>query len=149
MSQSGQDLIKEATEELRRRQERLQKARAKLTDASSKARSKDGMVTVIVDARGQLSAINFNSQKFRRIAPAELSSILVETIVRAQAESRERVLRAFKPLLPQGLDLSDVLAGKTDLKQMFDDAVRESDEMMTDGKLRIPGTKGESNGKAH
>jgi DNA-binding protein YbaB len=143
MSTSGQDLIKEATEELRRQQERLLKVRAKLADTSTKVRSKDGMVTVTVDARGQLSSINFNSQKFRRIAPAELGSILVETIVQAQAQSRERVLRAFKPLLPQGLDVPGVMAGKTDLNKMFDDAVRESDEMMADGRLRIPGTKGD------
>jgi DNA-binding protein YbaB len=143
---SGQDLIEEATKELRRQQERLLKARAKLADTSTKVRSKDGMVTVILDARGQLSSINFNSQKFRRIAPAELGSILVETIVRAQSESRERVLGAFKPLLPEGLDVSDLMAGKVDLNKMFEDAVHQSEEMMADGKLHFPMGRSAANG---
>jgi hypothetical protein len=36
-----------------------------------------------------------------------------------------------------------VMAGKTDLNKMFDDAVRESEEMISDGQLRIPRTKGD------
>lgn len=141
MSMSGQDIIDQAKEELRRQQENLLAARKKLTDVTTKVTSKDRMVTVILDSRGQLSSIAFNSQKFRKMAPAELGSVLVETISQAQAESRERVMRAFGPLLPAGLDLPGLMAGKTDLNKIFDDARRHADEMLADDKLRLPGDK--------
>jgi hypothetical protein len=138
MSMSGEEIIQQATEELRRQQEGLVAARTELGDTSTKVTSKDGMVTVVLDPRGQLGSITFHSQKFRRIAPAELGSILVETITKAQEECRERVMRAFQPFIPKNLNLREMMAGKTDLNQMFEDAIREADEMMPG---RTPGPR--------
>jgi len=107
------------------------------------------MITVILDARGQLTKLNFNTQKFRRIAPTELSSILVETISRAQAESRDQVLRAYQNFLPESVDVRGMMSGKTDINEMFEDAMRQADEMMADGKLRFPRPRSAGNGKAN
>jgi DNA-binding protein YbaB len=146
MSISGHDLINEATQELRRQQEQLQKARDKLENTTTKVRSKDGMVTVVLDARGQLASIAFNTQKFRRMAPAELGSILVETIVRAQAESRERVLSAFKDFIPKGLEFTGGIAAKPDLNKMFDEAVRQSEELLAEQEVRFSRNRQAANG---
>jgi DNA-binding protein YbaB len=148
MSTSGEELIRQATEELRSRQKDLLAARGKLASLTTKVTSKDGMVTVILDARGQLTKLNFNTQKFRRIAPTELGSILVETISRAQAESRDQVLRAYQQFLPDSVDVRGMMAGKTDLNEMFEDALRQADEMMAGGKLRFPQRRPARNGKA-
>jgi DNA-binding protein YbaB len=148
MSTSGEELIRQATEELQSRQKSLLAARGKLAGLTTKVTSKDGMVTVMLDARGQLTKLNFNTQKFRRIAPTELSSILVETISRAQAESRDQVLRAYQQFLPDSVDVRGMMAGKTDLNEMFEDALRQADEMMADGKLRFPQSRSARNGKA-
>jgi DNA-binding protein YbaB len=149
MSMSGEELIRQATEELRRKQEGLLKARSKLDDATTKVKSKDGMVTVVLDARGQLTSINFNSQRFRKMAPAELGSILVDTVTRAQEEFRDRVFRAYQEFLPDGIDARGLMAGKTELNEMFEDAMRQADEMMAGGEPRFPRTWSAKGGKVN
>ncbi|HUZ26733.1 MAG TPA: YbaB/EbfC family nucleoid-associated protein [Streptosporangiaceae bacterium] len=147
MSMSGQDIVDKAREDLRRHQEGLLAARKKLADVSTKMTSKDHSVTVTVNERGQLSSISFNSQKFRRMAPAELGSMLVETIAKAQEESRQLVLRTFQPFLPKGFDLPGLMAGNSDLSKMFEDARRHADEMLSDDKLRLPGDQSGPRGR--
>jgi DNA-binding protein YbaB len=127
--------LDEAVAELRRQQARLTAARESLQDVKNKVTSKDGMVTVTLDARGEISGIAFNTQKFRRMAPAELGAALVEVIGRARAQARERVADAYKSFIPPnlGLGLEDLIAGKGDLNAMFDEAVRKANDIMAQG----------------
>jgi DNA-binding protein YbaB len=132
MSAAMNDPIQEAMDEMQRQRERLLAARGKVKDLASKATSKDGMVTVTIGATGEVTSIAFQTQKFRKMAPVELGAVLVETIARARAESRDRAIAACRPLLPDGVDLENVLAGKTDLNRIFDDAIRKVSTIMTD-----------------
>jgi DNA-binding protein YbaB len=125
--------LEEATAELRRQQERLQGVRSQLRDAKSKLTSKDGMITVTLDGRGDISSIAFNTAKFRRIAPAELGSALVEVIGRARQQAREQVAEAYRSFIPAGLNMEDLLTGKADFTAMFDDAVRKANDIMAHG----------------
>ena len=127
--------LDEAIAELRREQERLKSARASLQEVKRKVTSKDGMITVTLDGRGEISAIAFNTQKFRRMAPAELGAALVEVIGRARSEAREQVMNAYRSFIPQGLGLGldDLVAGKGDLDGMFDEAVRKANDIMAHG----------------
>jgi DNA-binding protein YbaB len=127
--------LDEAVAELRRQQQRLMAARASLQDVKSKVTSKDGMVTITLDARGEISAIAFNTQKFRRMAPAELGAALVEVIGKARTQARERVADAYQSFIPPnlGLGLEDLIAGKGDLNAMFDEAVRKANDIMAQG----------------
>jgi DNA-binding protein YbaB len=124
--------IQEAAAELDRSQERLGKLRDKLAKGSTKVTSADRMVTVELDSSGELSSIRFNTQKFRRLPPAELGTILLETINKARAQSREKILSAFRSVMPAGTGtgLDDVLAGKPDIEKMFDNARRQAREMV-------------------
>ncbi len=81
------------------------------------------MVTVTIGGTGELKSIVFNTQKFRKMAPAELGAVLVETITRARADTRDQMIAAYRPFLPDRMDLENVLAGKADLNRMFDDAI--------------------------
>jgi DNA-binding protein YbaB len=125
--------LEEATAELRRQQERLQGVRSQLRDSTSKVTSKDGMITVTLDGRGEISSIAFNTAKFRRMAPAELGAALVEVIGRAQAQARQQVADAYRSFIPAGLNMDDLLAGKADFTRMFDDAVRKANDIMARG----------------
>jgi DNA-binding protein YbaB len=124
------NLIQETLDELRSTQTRLAAARRKLHGTTSKASSPDRMVTVTVDAKGEVAAITFNTQKFRKMAPAELGSVLVETIREARQESRERVSSTFQPFFPQGTSVTDILTGKVNLDRIFDDAVHRAGELV-------------------
>src|SRR5262245_59950573 len=128
MNDAGYDMIRQAAEDLDRKQQRLREIRAELAKSATKVSSTDKMLTVELDAAGELTSITFNSQKFRRLAPAELGTILVDTISRARTQSRQRVFSAYKDLLPEGL--REVLNGKPNVDAMFDDARREADEMV-------------------
>jgi DNA-binding protein YbaB len=134
MTVDGEELIRLATQELRRRQEGLQAEHGRLKETPTQVTSKDGLLTVTLNGGGQLTSVRFNSQKFRRMAPAELGMILVEAISRAQTESRDRVLHAYQRFLPPGFNARDVMNGEANLNDMFEDARRQADEILADGK---------------
>jgi DNA-binding protein YbaB len=136
VSNAGYDMIMEAAAELDRKQQRLREIRDELARTSTTASAPDRSITVELDAAGELTSIKFNSQRYRRMAPAELSAVLIEVIRRARAESRQRMASAFKDMLPAGLHFDDVKSGKPDLDQMFDDARDEVRELVAG--LRAP-----------
>jgi DNA-binding protein YbaB len=127
MTEQAHESFMDALNELRRSQERLHKVRKQLQDKSSKITSKDGMITVTLDNRCEVSGITFNTGKFRQMAPAELGSVLVEVIGKARAEGRAKILDAYRDLMPSGLDVNAIMSGKFDLDSMFDDAVRRGE----------------------
>jgi len=135
--------LTDAITELRRQQERLEAASTKVREVKTKVTSKDGMITVTLDGRGEIAAIAFNTAKFRRMAPAELGAALVETIGKARAEAREQVMSAYRSFIPEGIGLDEMFSGKADLSGMFDDAVRRAQHIMAHG----PATEG-NGGKA-
>ena len=139
MSADTPDPIQRATDELRHQQKLLKSLRGKMKDLTAKTMSKDGMVTVVTGAGGEVTSITFNTQKFRRMAPAELGAVLVETIGRARAQRRDQAIAAYRPLMPPGMGLERILAGQTGLDEMVDDAIRKSTKMMAD---RDPGHAG-------
>ncbi len=132
MSTAMHNLVEEAAKELGRRQARRKAIRKKLEGTTTKVSSRDRMVTVTIGEAGNLESIEFNSQKFRRMPPAELGAELVETIRQAQAQTRERLLRAYQPLLPDTMGVGGILSGKTSLDQLLEDAIRQADELMPD-----------------
>lgn len=134
----------DAVAELRRQQERLQSVSAKLRETKTTFRSKDGAITVTLDGSGEISAIAFNTTKFRRMAPAELGAALVEAIRQGRAQSREQMLSAYSSFIPAGSGLDDLFAGKRDFNRVFDDAVRRANDILANGPagdLRRPAEK--------
>lgn len=129
--ETGYQMIREAAEEFDRQQERLSKLHKSLSQKSTKVVSLDRSVTVELGASGEVSSIRFNSQKFRRMAPAELGALLVETISKARAQSREQILSAFRNVIPAGIThIDNLLAGKPDFDKMFADARQQAAEML-------------------
>jgi DNA-binding protein YbaB len=133
MSLDGNYSLTEATAELRRQQERLEAVSSRLEETKTKVMSKDGMITVTLDSQGSVSTIAFNTVKFRRMAPAELGAALVQVIKQAQDQAREQVMSAYRPFLPSGMGLDGLASGKSDFKNMFDDAIRRAENMLAHG----------------
>lgn len=136
MSAQPHESFQEAVNELRRSQERLRSLRDQMQSKATKVTSKDGMVTVTLDGRSEVTSIAFNTVKFRRMAPAELSAVLVETINRARSEGRARVIDAYRSMFPNGMDLDAVMTGKFNMDKMFDDTVRRAEAIIADGQPR-------------
>jgi DNA-binding protein YbaB len=140
MSAQPHESFQDAVNELRRSQERLRSLRGEMQSKATKVTSKDGMVTVTLDGKSEVTSITFNTVKFRRMAPAELSAVLVETINRARSEGRARVLDAYRSMFPNGMDVDAIMTGKFSVDKIFDDAVRRAEGIIADGQPRpVPG----------
>ncbi len=140
MSSQPHESFQEALDELRRSQERLRSLRGEMRSKATKVTSKDGMITVTLDGRSEVTGIAFNTAKFRRMAPAELGAALVETIGRARSEGRARVIDAYRGMFPKGTDIDAIMAGKFNVDKIFDDAARRAEAIMADGQPRpVPG----------
>jgi DNA-binding protein YbaB len=138
MNKSPHESFQQALDELRRTQEQLRTVRSNLRDKATKVTSKDGLVTVTLDGRSEVVGIAFNTTKFRRMAPAELGSVLVETINQARAQGRSQVVAAYRSLMPKGMDIDAIMAGKFNLDKMFDEAARRGEAMMADVRQDVP-----------
>jgi DNA-binding protein YbaB len=136
--------LTEAISELRQQQEKLQAVSSQLRENKTKVRSKDGMITITLEGNGEISSIDFNTAKFRRMAPAELGAALVDTIRQARAQSREQVLNAYRSFIPSGVGLDGLFEGKGNVNSIFDDAVRKANDILAHGPagdLRQAGEK--------
>lgn len=146
MNESPHESFQQALGELRRTQEQLRTVRSRLQDKPTKVTSKDGMVTVTMDGRSEIAGIVFNTAKFRRMAPAELGSVLVETISQARAQSRSQIVESYRSLMPKGMDIEAIMAGKFNLDKMFDNAARRGKtivaEVRQDASAVQPARKG-------
>jgi DNA-binding protein YbaB len=142
VSAQPHESFQEAVNELRRSQERLRSIRQEMQSKATKVASKDGMVTVTLDGKSEVTSIAFNTAKFRRMAPAELGAVLVEVISKARSEGRTRAVDAYRSMFPAGMDIDAILAGKFSVDKMFDDAVSRANTIMADGKpSSVPATR--------
>ena len=130
--------FEKAMEELQRTQERLKSVRQKLQSKPIKVTSKDGMISITLDAAGEVTSIVFNTQKWRRMAPAELGSVLVEAITRAREQGRAKLVEAYGPLLPEGLDPAKIMSGKFSVDSIFESARRRSEQIMAGSPPAVP-----------
>ncbi|HWS31763.1 MAG TPA: YbaB/EbfC family nucleoid-associated protein [Actinoplanes sp.] len=127
MSIPVQNQIEKALAELTATREALARTQRDLAGMQLSAASKGRELTVTVDSRGAVTDIVFHTGAYRMMAPAELSSLLVQTIDAARTQASEAALEAFAPLLPESFPLEEVLSGDPDIDRIFDDAVRTAD----------------------
>jgi DNA-binding protein YbaB len=130
--------FEKAMEDLQRSHERLTAVRKKLQRKPIKVTTTDGMISITLDARGDVTSIVFNTQKWRRMAPAELGSVLVEAITRARAEGRDQLAEAYRPFLPEGLDLQKMMSGEFSPDGIFESARRRGEQIMAAAQPLLP-----------
>ncbi|GAB2915318.1 MULTISPECIES: YbaB/EbfC family nucleoid-associated protein [Streptomyces] len=92
-------------ERLARAMEALEATRAAVADAEQRLReasvtvtSKDRSVEVTVGARGELRSLRFHDGKYRSMAPAQLSAVLMETIGQARTRMSQQVVDTYRPI---------------------------------------------------
>jgi len=130
-----------AMEELQRGQDRLRSVRQKLEAQPIKVTSTDGMISITLDAAGEVTSIAFNTSKWRRMAPAELGSVLVQAISRAREQGRARLAEAYRPLLPEGLDPAKIMSGQLSVDGIFESARERSGQIMDAAKSAASQTR--------
>ncbi|MEV4113821.1 YbaB/EbfC family nucleoid-associated protein [Nonomuraea sp. NPDC049695] len=63
-------------------------------------KSRDGLISVTVDARGDLIRLDIDPRIYRRPDARLLADTIAETVHRAAETARQRVLEVFAPLIP-------------------------------------------------
>ncbi|SDY07115.1 hypothetical protein SAMN05421504_104412 [Amycolatopsis xylanica] len=83
-------------------------------------RAKDQSLAMTFDGRGELVDLVFNGDRYRGLAPAQLASVLVETLQRGRAQSMEKMTELMGMTAVPGLDLAGLATGKVDPQEMVD-----------------------------
>jgi DNA-binding protein YbaB len=121
MSDADEFDLEHAMADLRAEQARIMAATDQLTKLTGSATSKDRVITATVDGQGRLLELKLTGTNYRRLAPAELTARIADTVRAAQDDAARASASALAGLLPDGLGLP--ADGEFDLTAMFDAAV--------------------------
>jgi hypothetical protein len=89
--------------------------------------STDHLVTATVGAGGALLDLKFHTTAYRSMAPAELASVVRETVERARTRMQRELMAAVQPLMPGGVQMRDVAEGRMSVEEYLDRAGRGRD----------------------
>jgi hypothetical protein len=97
--------------EFERQRGNLNELQRKMREISETATSPRREVTVTVGQNGVITDIQFPSGAFRRMAPGELSAVLMATYGDAKEKVMARSAEMLQPLLPDGTDAGALVRG--------------------------------------
>lgn len=79
------------------------------------------MVSVTVNARGEVTELKFHTTRYRAMAPAELASALMDVLQDAREEMNETIRQVVEPMMPNGpVDFRGLFAGDSDWAELAD-----------------------------
>jgi hypothetical protein len=117
--------VEEAMAALQREREKLGKLSELWRDGRTTVRAKDQSLSMTFDGRGELVELVFNEGKYRSLAPAQLASVVVETLQRGKAESMAKVAEVMGTGTggASGLDYGAVASGKADPQELLESLI--------------------------
>ncbi|WP_329530456.1 YbaB/EbfC family nucleoid-associated protein [Streptomyces sp. NBC_01450] len=112
MSTPYDQKIEELLAQYREQRDESAETRRRINEVSATVTAPRQAVKVTVGAQGQISAIEFPTGAYRRMAPKELADLLITTIQEARAKALEQVGEVVSTELPEGVTMSDLLQGR-------------------------------------
>jgi DNA-binding protein YbaB len=109
---------------------RLTALQQQLQESTYSATDRNRHLTVEVSSTGELTDIRFLGNAYRKMAPAELSKLLVETTRQARAKALESMISGLTGVLPHQLPLEQILAGDTPLDEIVAASMAEYEKNM-------------------
>lgn len=88
--------------------------RRRITETTGTATAPRKSIKVTVSARGDVTAIEFPTEAYKRMPPKELSEALLATIGKAKSAALKSVKDTMAAELPKGLDYIEMLKGNAD-----------------------------------
>jgi hypothetical protein len=77
------------------------------------------VVTATVGPHGEVIGLAFPTSAYKRMAPAELATVIIKTIQEAREKSLSQSADLLRPMLPKGFSAEDMLSGKADVQAML------------------------------
>ncbi|OQR63073.1 hypothetical protein B6E66_15645 [Streptomyces maremycinicus] len=96
--ESVEERLAKAMQSLESTRAAVADAEQRLREASVTVTSKDRSVEVTVGAQGDLRALRFQDGRYRSMAPAQLSAVVMETIGLARARMARQVVDTYRPI---------------------------------------------------
>jgi hypothetical protein len=69
-------------------------------------------VSVTVGHGGVVSDVSFPTAAYRRLAPNELTALIMETMNAAKEQAQDQAAAIIAPILPAGLNAKDLVGGR-------------------------------------
>ncbi|MFD8500454.1 YbaB/EbfC family nucleoid-associated protein [Amycolatopsis sp. NPDC059657] len=108
---------------LEREQRKLSDITKTMSEATTTVKAKDRSLTVDFDGRGEITAINFHGTKYRGMAPAELSHVLMETIQSGRAQCLQKLADVMGEDILPGVNFADLASGRMNAEEILDKVV--------------------------
>jgi hypothetical protein len=133
-----------------RERKKISELTRQMNENTTTVRSKDRSFTVDFDGRGEVIGINFQGTKYRTMAPAEFSHLLVQTIKSGRALCTQKLAEAMGDELLPGVTFTDLASGNLSVEEVFEKVVSPFlGEDYNDGVLGRPAAnekEGQRNG---
>ncbi|MBY8888869.1 YbaB/EbfC family nucleoid-associated protein [Streptomyces sp. PTM05] len=113
----------------RKQREEAVETRRRINEVTGTATAPRQTVKATVNAQGELTAIEFPTGAYHRMAPKELSEALMTTIRQARANALEAVAELTSLNLPAGVKVTDLLEGKVDATALLPQEPGAPDEV--------------------
>ena len=110
--------IEDLYEQYQRQRQGLGDLQRRMQAISVTAYSPRREVAVTVGYTGVVSDITFPNSNYRRLAPQELSSMLMRAIADAKDRAAAEAAEVLTPLLPAGIDAKTLVSGKYSVEQL-------------------------------
>ncbi|MFJ2027820.1 YbaB/EbfC family nucleoid-associated protein [Streptomyces sp. NPDC087897] len=108
---SFQEQLAEAMAQLAEQTKKIQEVQEELARTSASATSKDRMVTVSVNAHGEIVSFKFHTEGYRTMPAAQLAEVLKTTVNTARAEMSAKVSGTVRPLMGAQEELANGFFG--------------------------------------
>jgi hypothetical protein len=109
-----QEQAEQLVAEYETRRAKTGELRRKLGEIRETVTGPRGSMKVTVDAQGNVTALEFPTGAYKRMAPKELADGLLETIGKAQEKAMESVGSVMTPEMPGNSNILEMMRGKAD-----------------------------------
>jgi len=103
----------------RKQRQEATEARRRINEVTGTATAPRQTVKATVNAQGEVTAIEFPTGAYHRMAPKELSEALLTTIRQARANALKAVAEVSSQGLPAGVRITDLLEGRVDATELL------------------------------
>jgi DNA-binding protein YbaB len=103
--------------EERRRIKELQET---VAETSTVVHSKDRMLSVTFNGRGELDKLTFSGTRYRRVAPTELAKVITETLAAGRNQAMEKLGGMMGSEVLPGVKFEDMATGNVDVNEVID-----------------------------
>jgi DNA-binding protein YbaB len=118
MTVDHERIIEQVSEEYEKVRAHTEELRREITALTASATAPRETVKVTVGAQGDVRSIEFPAGAYKRMAPAELSAVVLATINEARDKVQRKVSELMAPEMPPGVNFLDILQGKAEMPAM-------------------------------